>query len=157
MYYLINIRANKHERNYCDFDYDWVTEARDIESARMDFENEREDYEELVEIREISVEERIQREQKEILEWIKRECMRDFTKNMTEKEYFKKQDELLNNKELEYLLLQAYKKKLKARRVVSRQKSFENLTVKEYDDIVCKIIDAQTEEQINDALKNINK
>ena len=156
MYYLITIRAKQSEINQCDFNYDVVVVAKSMEDAKSDFESNHEDYEELIDIREISVEERIEREQKEILEWIKRECMRDFAKNMTLREFPTKQDELLNNKELEYLLLQAYKKKLRIKRVVGRQEGIDNLTIKEYDEIVCKIVDAQTEEEINEILKKIN-
>lgn len=162
MYYLITIRVKEHEQNYQDFDYDCVVFADSIDGARKNFEEHHNDYEELVDVREISVEERIERQQQEVCERVLRSCYGSLKRHIENSAKWQRwlagKEGLLNDrKEMEYLVLQEYAQIHKIKKIVDRQPGVENLTIKEYEEVIYKVMDAQTEEEINDALNSIRK
>ena len=161
MYYLITIRAKQSEINEFDFNYDVVVVAKSMEDAKSDFESNHEEYEELIDIREISVEERIERQQKEVCDRILRSCcsIRRYIENSAkwQKWFVGKEDLLYDRKEMEYLVLQVYGQIHRIKKIIDRQPGVENLTIKEYKEIIFKIMDAQTEEQFNEILNSIGK
>jgi hypothetical protein len=58
---------------------------------------------------------------------------------------------------MEYLVLQVYGQIHQIKKIIDRQPGVENLTIKEYKEIIFKIMDAQTEEQFNEILNSIGK
>ena len=162
MYYLITIRVKEHEQNCRDFDYDCVVFANSIDGARKDFDENHDDYEELVDVHEITAEERIERQQKIVCDRILRACYSSLKRHIENSARWQRwlagKEGLLDDRtETEYLLLQVYAQIHQIKKIVDRQPGVENLTIKEYEEVIYKVMDAQTEEEINDALNSIRK
>ena len=112
---------------------------------------------EILEIREISVEERIIREQGDLLEMVKREYLYRRCGNMPIREYNKVSREMENNPELQYLALKEFNTKQRLTKRLSRQKGFKDMTMAEFNEKINQLIDAKDEEEFNRILKSIQK
>lgn len=133
--------------------FEWVVEADNQESAISQLEKG----ETLISIREISVEERIKREEQELLDSIKREYVFQIVGDLPIREASRQMKELNANPELYYLALKSFNKRQRLMRVLKRQKGVGELSTTEYAEVLNKLIDAQTEEEFNKVLGEINK
>ena len=128
-------------------------EADNQESAISQLENG----ETLISIREISVEERIKREEKELLDSIKREYVFQIVGDLPIREANRQMKELNANLEIYYLALKSFNKRQRLMRVLKRQKGIGSLSMTEYSDVLKQLIDANNEEDFNKVLSTIEK
>ena len=155
MYYLI-IGTYQDEKAIEGLEYgnvEWVVEADNQESAISQLENG----ETLISIREISVEERIKREEQELLYSIKREYVVQIVGDLPIREASRQMKELNANPEIYYLALKSFNKRQRLTRMLKRQKGYGELSMSEYAEILNKLIDSQTEEDFNKVLSMIEK
>ena len=154
MYYLITGTWQEETSEGLDSgDFEWVVEATDQDAAIAQLEKG----ETLVSIREISVEERIKREERELLESIEREYIFQIVGDLPIREATKQMREMKANREIYYLALKSFNKRQRLMRVLKRQKGVGELSTTEYAEVLNKLIDAQTEEEFNRVLSEINK
>lgn len=131
--------------------FEWVVQADCKEEALKQLvENE-----EVSEIRKISVEERIDREEKDLLQRVKWDYLYRRCSNMSIKEYSKNQKELENNLEMQYLALKEFNAKQRLIKRLSRQEGFKDMTMDEFDKKINQLIDAKDEEEFNKLLRII--
>ena len=155
MYYLI-IGTYQDEKAIEGLEYgnfEWIVEADNQESAISQLEKG----ETLISIREISVEERIKREEKELLDSIKREYVFQIVGDLPIREANRQMKELNANPEIYYLALKSFNKRQRLMRVLKRQKGIGSLSVTEYSDVLKQLIDANNEEDFNKVLSTIEK
>lgn len=155
MYYLI-IGTYQDEKAIEGLEYgnfEWVVEADNQESAISQLENG----ETLISIREISVEERIKREEQELLDSIKREYVFQIVGDLPIREASRQMKELNANPEIYYLALKSFNKRQRLMRVLKRQKGIGSLSMTEYSDVLKQLIDANNEEDFNKVLSMIEK
>jgi Mg/Co/Ni transporter MgtE len=133
--------------------FEWVVEADNQAAAIAQLEKG----ETLVSIREISVEERIEREERELLESIEREYIFQIVGDLPIREATKQMREMKANREIYYLALKYFNKRQRLARMLKRQKGVGELSTTEYAEVLNKLIDAQTEEEFNKVLGEINK
>lgn len=155
MYYLI-IGTCQDEKAIEGLEYgnfEWVVEADNQESAISQLENG----ETLISIREISVEERIKREEQELLDSIKREYVFQIVGDLPIREASRQMKELNANPEIYYLALKSFNKRQRLMRVLKRQKGIGSLSMTEYSDVLKQLIDANNEEDFNKVLSMIEK
>ena len=155
MYYLI-IGTYQDEKVIEGLEYgnfEWVVEADNQDSAISQLEKG----ENLVSIREISVEERIKREEQELLDSIKREYVFQIVGDLPIREASRQMKELNANPEIYYLALKSFNKRQRLMRVLKRQKGIGSLSMTEYSDVLKQLIDANNEEDFNKVLSMIEK
>ena len=133
--------------------FEWVIEADNQAAAIAQLEKG----ENLVSIREISVEERIEREEHELLEGIEREYIFQIVGDLPIREANKQIREMKANREIYYLALKSFNKRQRLARLIKRQKRYGELSMTEYTETMNKLIDAQTEEEFNKVLNSIKK
>ena len=150
MYFLITGTYQDEDGNG---DFEWVVEAADQKAAIAQLEKG----ETLVSIREISVEERIEREEHELLDSIKREYVFQIVGDLPIREASRQMKELNANPEIYYLALKSFNKRQRLMRVLKRQKGIGSLSMTEYSDILKQLIDANNEEDFNKVLSMIEK
>lgn len=154
MYFLITGTWQEETNEGLDGgDFEWVVEATDQAAAIAQLEKG----ETLVSIREISVEERIKREERELLESIEREYIFQIVGDLPIREANKQMREMKANREIYYLALKSFNKRQRLARLLKRQKGVGELSTTEYAEVLNKLIDAQTEEEFNRVLSEINK
>ena len=155
MYYLI-IGTYQDEKAIEGLEYgnfEWVVEAENQAAAIAQLEKG----ETLISIREISVEERIKREEKELLDSIKREYVYQIVGDLPIREANRQMKELNANPEIYYLALKSFNKRQRLMRVLKRQKGIGSLSMTEYSDVLNQLIDANNEEDFNKVLSTIEK
>ena len=155
MYYLI-IGTYQDEKVIEGLEYgnfEWVVEADNQDSAIAQLEKG----ETLISIREISVEERIKREEQELLDSIKREYVFQIVGDLPIREASRQMKELNANPEIYYLALKSFNKRQRLMRVLKRQKGIGSLSMTEYSDVLKQLIDANNEEDFNKVLSMIEK
>lgn len=135
---------------------EWVINA-DSKDAAIEQIKEDIELDEVLELREISAEERIEREQSELFEMVKREYLYRRCGNMPIREYNKVSREMKNNPELQYLALKEFNAKQRLTRRLSRQEGFKDMTMAEFNEIINRLIDAKDEEEFNKILKTVQK
>jgi Mg/Co/Ni transporter MgtE len=150
MYFLI---TGTYQDEVGSGDFEWVVEAANQEAAIAQLEKG----ETLVSIREISVEERIKREERELLESIEREYIFQIVGDLPIREATKQMREMKANREIYYLALKYFNKRQRLARMLKRQRGYGELSTTEYAEVLNKLIDAQTEEEFNKVLGEINK
>ena len=133
--------------------FEWVVEADNQAAAIAQLEKG----ENLVSIREISVEERIKREEQELLDSIKREYVFQIVGDLPIREASRQMKELNANPEIYYLALKSFNKRQRLMRVLKRQKGIGSLSMTEYSDVLKQLIDANNEENFNKVLSMIEK
>lgn len=136
----------------CD-NFEWVIEADNQAAAIAQLEKG----ETLISIREISVEERIKREEQELLDSIKREYVFQIVGDLPIREASRQMKELNANPEIYYLALKSFNKRQRLMRVLKRQKGIGSLSMTEYSDVLKQLIDANNEEDFNKVLSMIEK
>ena len=135
---------------------EWVVRAESEESAIEDVKKDVV-IEKILEIREISVEERIERETKELLEMVPRDYLRRRYGKAPLREYMKVQDEIKTNLELQYIALKEFNMEQRLYKRLSRQEGFKDMTMAEFHEKVNQLIDAKDEEEFNRILKITQK
>ena len=133
--------------------FEWVIEADNQVAAIAQLEKG----ETLISIREISVEERIKREEQELLDSIKREYVFQIVGDLPIREASRQMKELNANPEIYYLALKSFNKRQTLMRVLKRQKGIGRLSMTEYSDVLKQLIDANNEEDFNKVLSMIEK
>ena len=150
MYYLI---TGTYEDEEGSGNFEWVVEAENQAAAIAQLEKG----ETLVSIREISVEERIEREERDLLEGIEREYIFQIVGDLPIREANKQMREMKANREIYYLALKSFNKRQRLTRMLKRQKGYGELSMTEYVEVLNKLIDAQTEEEFNNVLNSLEK
>ena len=150
MYYLI---TGTYEDEEGSGNFEWVVEAEDQAAAIAQLEKG----ETLVSIREISVEERIEREERDLLEGIEREYIFQIVGDLPIREANKQMREMKANREIYYLALKSFNKRQRLTRMLKRQRGYGELSMTEYLEVLNKLIDAQTEEEFNNVLNSLEK
>lgn len=150
MYYLI---TGTYEDEDGSGNFEWVVEAENQAAAIAQLEKG----ETLVSIREISVEERIEREERDLLEGIEREYIFQIVGDLPIREANKQMREMKANREIYYLALKSFNKRQRLTRMLKRQKGYGELSMTEYVEVLNKLIDAQTEEEFNNVLNSLEK
>jgi hypothetical protein len=135
---------------------EWVVKADSKEEAIEQIKKDIE-VDEILEIREISAEERIEREQSDLLEMIKWDYLYRRGANMSIREYSKVQKEFESNLEIKYLALQEFNKKQRLIKRLSRQEGFKDMTMAEFNEKINQLIDAKDEEEFNKILRSVQK
>ena len=135
---------------------EWVVKADSKEEAIEQIKKDIE-VDEILEIREISAEERIEREQSDLLEMIKWDYLYRRCANMSIREYSKVQKEFESNLEIKYLALQEFNKKQRLIKRLSRQEGFKDMTMAEFNEKINQLIDAKDEEEFNKILRSVQK
>ena len=133
--------------------FEWVIEADNQVAAIAQLEKG----ENLVSIREISVEERIEREERELLRGVKSEYISKLTSGLTIRQASKQVKELDANPDIYYVALKFFNKRHRLTRMLKRQKGYGKLSMTEYMEVLNKLIDAQTEEEFNNVLNSLEK
>ena len=150
MYYLI---TGTYEDEVGSGNFEWVMEAENQAAAIAQLEKG----ETLVSIREISVEERIEREERDLLEGIEHEYIFQIVGDLPIREANKQMREMKANREIYYLALKSFNKRQRLTRMLKRQKGYGELSMTEYVGVLNKLIDAQTEEEFNNVLNSLEK
>ena len=150
MYYLI---TGTYEDEEGSGNFEWVVEAENQAAAIAQLEKG----ETLVSIREISVEERIEREERDLLEGIEREYIFQIVGDLPIREANKQMREMKANREIYYLALKSFNKRQRLTRMLKRQRGYGELSMTEYLEVLNKLIDAQTEEEFNNVLNSLEK
>ena len=150
MYYLI---TGTYEDEDGSGNFEWVVEAENQAAAIAQLEKG----ETLVSIREISVDERIEREERDLLEGIEREYIFQIVGDLPIREANKQMREMKANREIYYLALKSFNKRQRLTRMLKRQKGYGDLSMTEYVEVLNKLIDAQTEEEFNNVLNSLEK
>lgn len=135
---------------------EWIIEANSKEEAIEQVKKEIE-LDEVLELREISVEERIEREGKELLQRAKWDYLYRRCGDVPIREYSKIQKELDNNLEMQYLALKEFNAKQRMLKRLSRQDGFKDMTMSEFDEKINLLIDARDEEEFNKILRAVQE
>lgn len=149
MYYLMKGTVNDE---YGDGTFEWVLEADSVEAAKAQLDEN----EVLEAIREISVEERIEREEKAIFESAKRDYLYRRYSDCSIREYSKYQRQMESDPEMFYKALVEYNKAHRLMKRLNRRNGFEKITIAQFFDLVNKLIDAKTEEDFNTILRSVD-
>lgn len=132
--------------------FEWVIEAESEEAAKAQLEEN----EILEEIREIPVEERIEREEKALFEAIKREYIIRRFGDCAVREFMHQQREMESKPEMYYKALVEYNNAHRLVKRLNRRKGFDKITMAQFFDLVNKLIDAKTEEEFNAILHSVD-
>ena len=144
MYYLVKGICRDEEGG----NFDWVVKAESKEEALAQLDEK----DEVTELREISVEERIEREEKEIFDNIKREYLLNHYGDCTIREYSKVQKQIEADKEMYYDALVEHNKLMRFKRRLMRSVDKDVITVNQLDKMIIALCEAKTEEEFNTIL-----
>lgn len=133
--------------------FEWVIEAESKEKALAELC----ETDEVLEIREISLDERISREEKELFENIKSEYLIRRYGNLCVREYAKVQKQMRADKEMYCKALEEHNKIMRFKRRLLRYIDKEKITVSNFSKALIALCDAQTEEEFNSVLEKVKK
>lgn len=149
MYYLLK---GKVEDEFGCGSFEWVVEASNQDEAMAQLE----DGEELESIREISVEERIEREERELLDTVKREYFFQVAGDIPICEANKKLRELEADPENYYIALSEFNRHQRLVKILKKNKSYKDWTVGEFETKINQLCNAKTEDEFNKILNGEN-
>lgn len=144
MYYLVKGICHDEEGG----SFDWVVKADSKEAVLAQLDEK----DEVTELREISVEEKIEREEKEIFDNIKREYLLNHYGDCTIREYSKVQKQIEADKEMYYDALVEHNKLMRFKRRLMRSVDKDVITVNQLDKMIIALCEAKTEEEFNTIL-----
>ena len=144
MYYLVKGICHDEEGG----SFDWVVKADSKEAVLAQLDEK----DAVTELREISVEERIEREEKEIFDNIKREYLLNHYGDCTIREYSKVQKQIEADKEMYYDALVEHNKLMRFKRRLMRSVDKDVITVNQLDKMIIALCEAKTEEEFNTIL-----
>lgn len=130
--------------------FEWVINAESKDSALAELN----DTDEVLEVREISVEERIEREEREIADNIKNEYLINHYGESPLRDYVKKQDQMQTNSEMYYDALLEHNKIMRFKRRLLRSINKDALTVAQFDNALKALCSAKSDEEFNAILAN---
>ena len=149
MYYLLK---GKVEDEFGCGSFEWVVEASNQDEAIAQLE----DGEELETIREISVEERIEREERDLLNTVKRDYFFQIVGDIPIREATRKLKELEADPENYYRALAEFNKNQRLMRILKKNKSYKDWTVGEFETKINQLCNAKTEDEFNKILNGEN-
>ncbi len=149
MYYLIKGTCNDEMGST----FDWIVEANSENEAKAMLA----EGEECVEIREITVEERIEREENDFRQTVKWDYIYRRYSDCSVREFSKIQKQLETDPETYYKALVDFNKAQRFAKRLLRREGVASLTVAEYNNILNRLIDAKTEEEFNSILQSVDK
>ena len=160
MYYFVKFTYRdeimEEEESVILLPCEWVISADSKKDAIEQIKEEIE-LDEILELREISAEERIEREQSDLLEMVKRDYLYRRCSDMPIREYNKVRREMESNPELQYLALKEFNAKQRLTKRLSRQEGFKDMTMAEFNEKINQLIDAKDEEEFNKILRSVQK
>ena len=148
MYYLV--KGICHDELGGSFE--WVINADSKEAGLAELD----ETDEVLELREISVEERIEREEKEIFDNIKMEYLSNRYGDRSLKEFSEIQKQMEEDKEMYYNALIDYNKLMRFKRRLLRFIDKNIMTVDQFDKALTALCDAKTDEEFNSILAKAN-
>lgn len=128
--------------------FEWVINADSKEAVFAELDKT----DEVVELREISVEERIEREEKEIFNNVKREYLYNRYGDCTIREFSKVQKQMEKDKEMYYDALVDYNKRMRFKKRLLRFMDSEVITLAQFNKTLIALCDAKTDEEFNSIL-----
>ena len=146
MYYLV--KGICHDELGDSFE--WVINADSKEAVLAELD----ETDEVLELREISVEERIEREEKEIFNNVKREYLSNRYGDCTIREFSKVQNQMEEDKEMYYDALVDYNKRMRFKKRLLRYIDKKKITIDQYEKVLMALCKAKTEEDLNAILAN---
>lgn len=144
MYYLV--KGICHDELGGSFE--WVINADSKEAVLAELN----ETDEVLELREISVEERIEREEKEIFSNVKREYLSNRYGDCTIKEFSKVQNQMEEDKEMYYDALVDHNKRMRFKRRLLRFVDINDMTLAQINKVLIDLCDAKTDEEFNSIL-----
>lgn len=112
---------------------------------------------EILELREISVEERIKREETELLRDVKREYLMRNYGDLSIREYCAFEKRMQTDKEMYYDVLVEYGRVLRLKRRLLRYIDKKTMTLDRFDKALAALCNAKTEEEFNSILEKARK
>lgn len=162
MYYFVKFTyKNKNDEmakdpNLVWMPCEWMVKA-DSKDEAIKLIKEDIELDEVLEIREISAEERIQREQNKLFEMVKGDYLDRRYRGKTLREYNKFLKEMENDPELQYIAIKEFNAKQRLTRILSWQEGFDELTIAEANNTINQLIDAKDDEEFKKILHSIQK
>ena len=155
MYYLIKgILHDSEDMEIIEGTFEWaVTSEEDKEKALADLFA----YEEVTEIKEITLEECIEHEEKIMRSYVCKDYTLRRCLDMEEDAYLETQKELNAQSELYLKALREYNRREVLIKRLMRMKSIEKMQMGEYFKILNELLDAETDEEMNKILRRIEK
>lgn len=133
--------------------FEWVINAESKNAALAELD----DSDEVLEIREISVKERIEREEKEIADNIKLEYLINHYGDSPMQDYAKMQDQMQTDSEMYYDALVEHNKIMRFKRRLLRAIDKNSMTVAQFDDTLSALCAAQSDYEFNKILIKAQK
>lgn len=137
-----------------DTSFEWIIDAESKEAALAEVNDEWDEMVDILEVREISVEERIEREEREFLDNIKTEYLIRNYGNRPVREYKKYQEQMQTDKEMYYNALVESNKILYRKKRLLRYIDKKKITIDQYEKVLMALCKAKTEEDLNAILAN---
>ena len=134
--------------------FEWIIYAESKEAAIAEVNDEWDEMVDILEVREISVEERIKREEREFLDNIKTEYLIRNYGNSPVREYKKYQEQTQTDKEMYYNALVESNKILYRKKRLLRYIDKKKITIDQYEKVLMALCKAKTEEDLNAILAN---
>lgn len=149
MYYFVKGEGCDHEGYSGSFEWVIKGESKEvvISEVKAEFETV-----EILELREISVEERIEREEIELLEDVKREYLMRNYGDLSVREYCAFEKRMQTDKEMYYDALVENGKVLRFKRRLLRYIDKKTMTLDRFDKALTALCNAKTEEEFNSIL-----
>ncbi len=147
MYYLV--KGICHDELGGSFE--WVINADSKEAALAELDEK----DEVLELREISVEERIKREEKEILDNVKREYLFNRYGDCSIKDFSKVQKQMESDEEMYYNALVDFNKRMRFEKRLLRYMDTKTMTLEQINKIMITLCDAKTDEEFNSILAKV--
>ena len=144
MYYLVKGISNDEFEG----SFEWVTNAESKEAVLAELDKTWT----VTELREISVEERIERKEKEIFDDIKREYIFNRYGDCSFRELSKVQKQMEEDKEMYYTALVDYSKRMRFKKRLLRFIDSNTITLDQYNKMLIALCDTKTEEEFNSIL-----
>ena len=144
MYYLVKGISNDEFEG----SFEWVINAESKEAVLAELDETWK----VTELREISVDERIERKEKEIFDDIKREYIFNRYGDCSFRELSKVQKQMEEDKEMYYTALVDYSKRMRFKKRLLRFIDSNTITLDQYNKMLIALCDAKTEEEFNSIL-----
>lgn len=128
--------------------FEWVINADSKEAVLAELN----ETDEVLELREISVEERIEREENEIFNNIKREYLINRYSDCSIREFSNAQKQIEKDKEMYYDALVDYSKRMRFKKRLLRFTDSSVMTLAQFDKTLTALCDAKTDEEFNSIL-----
>lgn len=147
MYYLLKGRLSDEAGE----SFVWVIEAESEDAAIAQLT----EVEVLEEIREISVEERIEREENELFATIKNDYMERRYSDYPVREFCNVYKEMKSDREMYYKALYEFNTIHRLVKRLYKRQEFKKMDVEQFSDLIIKLVDVKGEEELNALLQSV--